>query len=124
MAITLGAALHPVQSAPTLWRLNGCGTIMLGRYHDPRLEPRFYSVLFLTFLTIPICPLGIYLVSTDGRSYTFYATISRRDFNAIYKDGYAKLTRDGGGETILVFVIAAMAVAAIVASAYWAQGGS
>jgi hypothetical protein len=107
---TLKTALRPVQSAPTLWRLNGCGTTMLGRFYDPRLEPRFYSLLFITFLLIPICPLGIYLVWTDGNRYVFNAAISRRDFNAIYKNGYAKLIWNGAAETIFVFVAALLVI--------------
>jgi hypothetical protein len=109
--VTLKTALRPVQSAPSLWRVNGCGTTMLGRYYDPRLEPRFYSLLFITFLLIPICPLGVYLVSAGGGSYAYYATISRRDFNAIYKRGYAKLIWNGVAETLFVFVAALLVVA-------------
>jgi hypothetical protein len=103
---TLKTALRPVESVPTLWRLNGCGTTMLGRYYDSRLEPRFYSLLFITFLLIPICPLRIYLVAAGGGQYAFHATISRRDFNAIYKHGYAKLIWNGVAETVFVFVAA------------------
>lgn len=110
---TLETALRPVESAPALWRLNGCGSAMLGRYHDPRLEPKFYSLLFITFLLIPICPLGIYLVSRGSGRYIFYATISRRDFNAIYKHGYAKLIWNGVSETIFVFIAALLVITVV-----------
>lgn len=107
----LRTALRPVQHAPSLWRLNGCGTTMLGRYYDSRVAPKFYSVLFLTFLLIPIMPLGIYLVSTtSGGAYVFYAKISKRDFNAIYERGYAKLTWNGIAETAFVFVAALLVI--------------
>jgi hypothetical protein len=107
----LRAALRPVQHAPSLWRFNGCGTTMLGRYHDQRIAPRFYSVLFLTFLLVPIMPLGIYLVSTaGGGAYVFYAKISKRNFNAIYKRGYAKLMWNGMAETAFVFVAALLVI--------------
>jgi hypothetical protein len=112
-AATLKVALRPVQRAPTLWRLNGCGTTMLGRYYDPRLKPRFYSLLFVTFLLIPIYPVGIYLVSADGGTYAFYAKISRRDFNSIYKRGYIKLIWNGVAETIFVFGMALLVLASV-----------
>jgi hypothetical protein len=104
--------LRPVQSAPPLWRLNGCGTIMIGRFSDPRIAPMFYSILFFTFLLIPIVPLGIYLVSTRGVGhYVFHATIRQRDFNALYKHGYAKLLWNGIAETLLVLVVALLVIA-------------
>ena len=85
---------------------------MLGRYYDPRLEPKFYSLVFFTLFMIPICPLGnIYLVSPN---YEFYAEISRRDFNAIYKFGYAKLIWNGIAETLFVFTVAIAVVAVII----------
>jgi hypothetical protein len=112
---TLKAALRPVQDVPSLWRFNGSGTAMLGRYYDPRLEPKFYSLVFFTFCMIPICPLGdIYLVWSNGNSYVFYAEISRRDFNAIYKFGYAKLIWNGIAETLFVFTVAIAVVAGII----------
>lgn len=85
---------------------------MLGRYYDPYLAPRFYSLLFFTFLLIPIAPLGVFLVSTTGGgAYNFYAEISRKDFNAVYKHGYRKLLLNGLGETVLVLGAALLALA-------------
>lgn len=108
----LRTALRPVQSAPSLWRLNGCGTIMLGRYYDPRIAPMFYSVLFFTFLLIPIVPLRIYLVSKTGAgNYVFHATIKRRDLSALYKRGYAKLLWNGIAVTMFVLVAALLVIA-------------
>jgi hypothetical protein len=91
---------------------------MVGRYYDPNLKPKFYSVRFITVVLIPIFPLGIYLVSTDdrGRSYTFHGTISRLDFSAIYKDGYAKLIWNG---IVRTFFVSAIASAVIVAMIVW-----
>jgi hypothetical protein len=102
----LKAVLRPVQRTPGLWRINGCGTTMLGRYYDSQIAPKFYSLWFFTFLLIPIVPLGIFLVSSYGGNYSFYAEIRRKDFNAIYKHGYAKLLFNALGETALVFGVA------------------
>jgi hypothetical protein len=113
----LRKSLRPVQSAPPLWRLNGCGTIMIGVYSDPRTAPMFYSILFFTFLLIPIVPFRIYLVSTRGVGhYVFHATIGRRDFNALYKHGYAKLLWNGVAKTFLVLVAALFVVAILIAA--------
>jgi hypothetical protein len=61
---------------------------------------------------IPIWPGPyIYLVSSDGNSYVFHAEISRRDFNAIYRFGYAKLIWNGIAETLFVFTVAIAAIA-------------
>ena len=115
----LRASLRPIESAPPLWRLNGCGTIMIGRYSDPRIAPMFYSILFFTFLLIPIVPLKIYLVSTLGVGhYVFHATIRRRDFNALYRHGYAKLLWNGIAETLLVLVAALLVIAFLAIFAF------
>lgn len=86
---------------------------MLGRYYDARLEPRFYSIVFFTVFMIPIVPLGVYLVSTNGGAYFFHAAVRVRDFNALYRHGYVKLLLNGIAETILVLG-AALAVLAVV----------
>ena len=68
--------------------------------------------MFLTIFMIPIAPGPvIYLVSSDGNSYVFHAEISQRDFNAIYKFGYAKLIWSGIAETLFVFTVAIVAIA-------------
>ena len=87
---------------------------MLGRYYDPRIAPMFYSNLFLTILLIPILPLGIYLVSSTGGGYAFHATIRRRDFNVLYKHGYAKLLWNGIAETLFVLTAALLVTAVLI----------
>jgi hypothetical protein len=100
----LSSALRPVEQPPRLWRLNGCGTTMMGRYFDPELAPtQFYSLMWFTFILIPISPMGIYLVSQSGSSYRFYGEINKKDFNALYKHGYLKLIWNGLMETAFVF---------------------
>src|ERR1700739_586159 len=97
------SALKPLKEAPSLWRLNGCGTTMMGRYYDTQMEPTFYSLLWFTIFMIPISPMGVYLVSQRGRSYFFHAEIKRRDFNTLYRNGYLKLVWNILLETIIVF---------------------
>jgi hypothetical protein len=85
----LRSALRPVKEPPRLWRLNGCGTTMMGRYFDPEMAPaQFYSLVWFTFILIPISPMGIYLVSQSRGSYRFYGAIEKKDFNALYRHGY------------------------------------
>jgi hypothetical protein len=100
----LRSALRAVNEPPTLWRLNGCGTTMMGRYYDPEMAPtQFYSLVWFTFILIPISPMGIYLVSQSRGSYRFYGAIEKEDFNALYRYGYLKLIWNGLMETAVVF---------------------
>jgi hypothetical protein len=100
----LRSALSPVKEPPRLWRLNGCGTTMMGRYFDPEMPPtQFYSLVWFTFILIPISPMGIYLVSKSGGSYRFYGAVKKKDFNALYRHGYLKLIWNGLMETAFVF---------------------
>jgi hypothetical protein len=98
----LRRSLRPLDRAPGLYRLNGCGTTMLGRYYDPTLSPKFYSLRWFTFFLIPILPLGIYLVSKPNSTYFFHASIRRRELNALYRRGFGTLVWSGVGETIFV----------------------
>jgi hypothetical protein len=100
----LRSALRPVKEPPRLWRLNGCGTTMMGRYFDAEMAPaQFYSLVWFTFILIPISSMGIYLVSQSRGSYRFYGAIEKEDFNALYRHGYLKLIWNGLMETAVVF---------------------
>jgi hypothetical protein len=96
-ALRAGALL--VESPPSLYRVNGIGTTLLGHYFDREIPPAFYTVHFFTFLWIPIIPLGIYMVKhpvdENGRQnpdrYLFLWRIPADLFDRIYPNGRAKL---------------------------------
>jgi hypothetical protein len=127
----LRGLLKRVHRAPVLWRFNGCGTTLLGRLRPSSHSPAYFTRLFVTVLWVPIVPLGVYLVthSLDARgqplpsSYDFLAQITRRDFHRVYQADTHPfyLLAFGNAVVIIVFIIAALALATWLASLFGAH---
>lgn len=99
--------------APTLWRLNGIGTTLLGYLNDERvLGPRYFTIYWFTFLWIPIIPISIYLVEPIGdRKYKFLGSIARPRLAEIYPGRcvgfYVKSIIEGAVYLILIALLLA-----------------
>lgn len=110
----------------TLWRLNGIGTTLIGRFFDPELAPTYFCMVWFTVLFIPIWPIGTYLVrdatNEAGKplsmSYVFLGRIDWADFGALYPDGPKKLVRNSflHAAAFAVFVVLALFVIALIVS--------
>jgi hypothetical protein len=115
-ALRVGAL--PVEHPPSLYRINGIGTTLLGHYFDRDFAPAFYTVHFFTLLWIPIIPLGIYMVKhpvdESGRQnpdrYQFLWRIPADLFDRIYPNGRAKLV----GTSIVQTLFWIAGIAAII----------
>ncbi len=84
--------LRPIQYAPLIWALNGCGWIMQGRYRDPLLPAeQYYALHMIAFLWLPIVPLRIYLVTERDSKCSTHASINWSDFFKLYPRGIIRL---------------------------------
>jgi len=72
---------EPVQSAPTLWTLNGIGTKVYGEDQFDSLTGLYLKTLYFTFLWIPIFPIRRYLVRSMGDEYQFFAKVDLGNFH-------------------------------------------
>jgi hypothetical protein len=108
--------LERIEEAPTLWRLNGVGTTMLGSYRDPNLPPScYFSVLFFTLLFVPVIPIKIYLISpaAAGRM-KFHGKIGFRSFAAVYPRGLRYLLLSSITEAAAFIVLVVLALGAVM----------
>jgi hypothetical protein len=113
------AALKP-SSGPTLWRMNGVGSTMLGSFADPRVLPAYFSMLWLTVLFIPVAPLGIYLVRHAGpRSFRFLGRIDAADFHKLYPGKMPRLVLSALGHAAAMFVCVVVALVVITVIFHW-----
>jgi len=113
------AALKPT-SAPTLWRMNGIGSTMLGSFADPRVLPAYFSMLWLTVLFIPLVPLGVYLVRDAGpRSFQFLGRIDATDFSRLYPGKLPRLVLSALGHAAAMFVCVVVALVVITMIFHW-----
>src|SRR5438874_861428 len=83
-----------VTQAPAMFRLNGIGCALLGRFREPVIAPRFISVYCFTFAFLPIFPIALYVVSCSGdnwRVYRFHREISFKSFFSVYGWGSLRL---------------------------------
>ncbi len=122
---SMATALKPAGEAPGLFRFNGIGTTMLGRFADAALAPAYFSILWVTLVWIPLIPCRIYLVShpvdakgkADTQMYRFHARIGRADLARLrpgsmgrllwpsFFDGLAFIVAVVLGVTALAFAI-------------------
>ena len=64
---------RPLNGAPSLFTLNGCGTGLYGK-RDQAPDGSYVATYFICLLFIPVFPLKAYRVRTeDGNSYQFYS---------------------------------------------------
>jgi hypothetical protein len=56
---------RPVDRAPALFTLNGCGVTLYG-HRDDRPDGSYVATYFITLLFVPLVPLGAYRVVSDG----------------------------------------------------------
>lgn len=113
------AALKPT-AGPTLWRMNGVGSTMLGSFADPRVLPAYFSMLWLTVLFIPIAPLGVYLVRDAGpRSFQFLGRIDATDFGRLYPGKLPRLVLSALGHAAAMFVCVVVALVLITMIFRW-----
>ncbi|HET7232208.1 MAG TPA: hypothetical protein VFJ16_19530 [Longimicrobium sp.] len=75
--------MQPINSAPTLFRVNGIGPTLLGQLRYPYVEPYYIAMQFFTFVFVPLFPLGVYVVKAgEGNSYYFVGKIRYADLRA------------------------------------------
>src|SRR6266478_4892146 len=88
----LRGKIGPVESAPSLHRINGWGCSLVGSYVDREILPLYFALYVFTVFWIPLVPIQIYVVTIDSNAgYRFWATISARDFARLYPNGLLKL---------------------------------
>lgn len=101
--------LQQVDHAPALYRMNGFGVGLYGWLRDPRLEPDYLKVYFLTALWIPILPLGAYVVQRAGNGFRFYGRMSLwglvRTFGWRTIPLYASAFLEGAGLLVLFLAL-------------------
>jgi hypothetical protein len=122
----LGGFLKPAEKIPGLWRLNGCGTTLLGNLPATRHGIIYFTRLFVTVLWVPIMPLGVFLVSSRGNSYDFHGQISPEDFHRIYSSGIRLfyLRALGHALAMIVAIIGFLAFAAWLSKLFGAHNTS
>jgi hypothetical protein len=108
--------LERIEAAPTLWRINGVGTTMLGSYKDRDISPFYhFSLLYFTVLFVPVIPIGIYLVSpASGGRTNFHAKIGFRNFAAVYPGGLTRLLLSSVAEAAIFIAVIGLILGFIV----------
>lgn len=66
------AKILPIKNPPPLYTLNGCGARLYGNTPFAPDPTRYFTILYLTFLFIPILPLRRYLVHGSKDGYYFH----------------------------------------------------
>ncbi|MBI5545228.1 MAG: hypothetical protein HY901_15165, partial [Deltaproteobacteria bacterium] len=75
IATSLLQAPSPLQSAPSLATVNGCGISMYGK-RDPWPDGSYVATTFLTLVFVPLFPLAAYRVlDQGGNSYLFLGRV-------------------------------------------------
>jgi hypothetical protein len=68
--------LAPLQRAPALFRVNGCGVGLYGESDKDPEDGTYVATYCLSFLFIPVLPLAQYVVrNAGGRSYNFFGKV-------------------------------------------------
>lgn len=67
-------APRPITSAPTLWRLNGCGQALYGN-RDAWSDGSFVTTLCVCLLFVPLFPIRAYRVWENNNGYVFRGTV-------------------------------------------------
>lgn len=81
------SAPQPLTSAPSLFTMNGFGTMLYGKA-DPRPDGWYTATLYLVALFIPIIPLGRYIVrDAGGRSWNFAGKVPLTKGQRWYRRG-------------------------------------
>jgi hypothetical protein len=84
-------SLRPVEIAPVLWTLNGCGTTLLGQLRPSIHSHAYFTRRFVTALWVPIIPLGVFLVeNASHNSFRFLAKINPEDFHRTYSSSIGR----------------------------------
>lgn len=82
--IRLLSGTKPVQSAPPLYTINGCGLTIYGR-SDPDAESGSYvATYYFVLLFLPILPLRRYRVIPIDRGYRFMRKVPLRRFDKLH----------------------------------------
>jgi hypothetical protein len=107
----LRGSLKRVDKVPKLWRLNGCGTTLLG-YLRPSAHSSCYFVrLFVTVLWVPIIPLGVYLVSNSlGARYDFHGQIAPEEFHRVCRGGIGRFYFHAVGRVLATLAVVLLVV--------------
>jgi hypothetical protein len=109
----LRGRLKKVERAPRLWRLNGCGTTLLGHLRMSSHSNAYFTRLFITVLWVPIIPLDIFIVAQNSRSYEFLGQMTPADFHGAYRADIARFYFQILGQTLAVVGAVLGAVALI-----------
>lgn len=70
---------QPLKSAPTLYTVNGIGTMMYGR-RDAQPDGSYVATVFLCLVFIPLIPLSSYRVLPQGQGWLFYGKVPLSGF--------------------------------------------
>jgi hypothetical protein len=76
---------EPLNSAPTLWTLNGFGTKLYGRDQEDPATGLYLATQYFTMLWIPIFPIARYLVRAYGDEYQFFAKVDVGNFHSWWR---------------------------------------
>lgn len=109
-----------VERAPSLRRVNGIGTTIVGTFRHPDLGNLFIGAHWFTFFFIPLLRNSLYVMADGpGGTYRFVATISSQDFAKIFPDGPGVLATSAWKDTAVsigVFVTTIAVVACMFAA--------
>jgi hypothetical protein len=70
------AGSTPIEAAPTLYTINGIGTMLYGQRDNDVRTGSYVATLYFTFFFVPLFPISCYRVrSAGGRSWNFLAKV-------------------------------------------------
>jgi len=68
--------VEPIERAPSLYRVNGIGTMLYGRRDFDPTTNSYVATLYFTFLLIPIFPIAAYrVIDEGGGAYRFLGKV-------------------------------------------------
>lgn len=76
--------LKPIDYAPTLYTINGCGAMLWGSTGYNPLTGQYIATYYFVLFFIPIFPIGRYLVSNNGKEYRFFGKLPLRLFDKLH----------------------------------------
>ena len=76
--------LKPIDYAPTLFTINGCGTTLFGSTDINPLTGQYVATYYFILFAIPIFPIGRYLLSQNCKKYRFFGKLPLRLFDKLH----------------------------------------
>lgn len=106
-------AMKPIDSAPALYTLNGCGTTIYGSRDEDAATGSHIATLYFVLLFIPIFPIASYrVIPRGGNSWSFLGRVPFADrekwhvaicilavLYLVFSNGSSSSTSSGGGSS-------------------------